>query len=173
MSDTGIGARVKRKEDLRFLTGAGRFTDDLDRPGQGHACMLRSPHAHARIKGIDTSTAAAAPGVIAVYTGADVETDGVGGLPCGWGITSKDGGAMVEPKWPIIARDTVRFVGEVVAVAIAESESQARDAAEVIAGGSEVLPAPAPTDPPAPPDSGDGGSPPPVISSDHRDPHDR
>src|SRR3546814_5945617 len=89
--DTGIGASVKRKEDFRFLTGQGRFTDDIDRPGQVHAYFVRSPHAHARIKGIDKAAAEQAPGVIAVFTGADMAADNVGSLPCGWVVTDRHG----------------------------------------------------------------------------------
>src|SRR5438552_14092729 len=90
-----IGAPVRRREDFRFLTGQGTYTDDIDRPGQLYAYILRSPHAHARITGIDTSAALSAPGVVAVYTGKDMAADGVGGLPCGWQIDSKDGSPMV------------------------------------------------------------------------------
>src|SRR3546814_10613693 len=87
--DTGIGASVKRKEDFRFLTGQGRFTDDIDRPGQVHAYFVRSPHAHARIKGIDKAAAEQAPGVIAVFTGADMAADNVAPCPAaGWSPTA-------------------------------------------------------------------------------------
>jgi len=91
MNDQGIGASVRRKEDFRFLTGAGNYTDDINRPGQLYAYILRSPHAHAEIAGIDTSNASAAPGVTAVFTGADLQ---IGGLPCGWLVNSKDGSPM-------------------------------------------------------------------------------
>jgi aerobic carbon-monoxide dehydrogenase large subunit len=94
MSDFGIGAAVRRKEDFRFLTGQGTYTDDINRPGQLHAFLLRSPHAHAELGAIDTAAAKAASGVMAVFTGADLQ---VGGLPCGWLVTSKDGKPMVEP----------------------------------------------------------------------------
>src|SRR3546814_4206190 len=100
MSATGIGAAVRRKEDYRFLTGQGTYTDDINRPGQAHAYILRSPHAHARIKGIDTAAAASAPGVIAVFTGADMAAAKVGSLPCGWLIHSKNGEPMQEPPHP-------------------------------------------------------------------------
>ena len=79
---------VRRKEDHRFLTGAGHYTDDIDLPGQIYACFVRSPHAHARIRGIDTSRAEAAPGVLAVFTGDDVKAAGWGNLLCGWLIKS-------------------------------------------------------------------------------------
>jgi carbon-monoxide dehydrogenase large subunit len=91
MAATGIGAPVRRKEDQRFITGNGHYTDDITRPGQSYACFLRSPHAHARISGIDASNAKSAPGVIAVLTGADLAADKIGSLICGWMIHSKDG----------------------------------------------------------------------------------
>ena len=127
-----IGTPVRRREDYRFLTGQGTYTDDINRPGQLHAYILRSPHANARIAGIDTSAAASAPGVVTVYTGKDMAADGVGGLPCGWQIHSKDGSPMVEPPHPPLVTDRVRHVGDQVAVVIAETLAQARDAAELI-----------------------------------------
>jgi carbon-monoxide dehydrogenase large subunit len=136
-----IGTPVRRREDFRFITGQGTYTDDLNRPGQLHAAIVRSPHAHARIRGIDTAAAREAPGVAAVFTGGDMAADGVGGLPCGWLVHSKDGSPMVEPPHPPIAVDRVRYVGDQVAVVIAESLAQARDAAEAIAVDYEVLPA--------------------------------
>ena len=135
----GIGASVKRKEDLRFLSGRGQYTDDIVRPGQTWAYILRSPHAHARIRGIDTAAAKSMPGVVAVFTGADMA--GIGGLPCGWQIHSKDGSPMAEPKHPVLAEGKVRHVGDPVAVVIAESRAQAKDAAEAIVVDYEVLPA--------------------------------
>ncbi|MCU0886424.1 MAG: xanthine dehydrogenase family protein molybdopterin-binding subunit [Rubritepida sp.] len=135
----GIGASVRRKEDLRFLSGRGQYTDDINRPGQAHAFLLRSPHAHARIRGIETGAAAAMPGVVAIYTGADLA--GIGGLPCGWQIHNKDGTPMAEPKHPVLAEGKVRHVGDPVAVVIAETRAQARDAAEAILVDYEVLPA--------------------------------
>ena len=127
MSDQGIGASVRRKEDFRFLTGAGNYTDDINRPGQLYAYILRSPRAHAEIAGIDTGNASAAPGVIAVFTGADLQ---IGGLPCGWLVNSKDGSPMIEPPHPVLATGKVRHVGDPVAVVIAETLEQAKDAAE-------------------------------------------
>src|SRR5438046_8504962 len=132
MADGSIGQPVRRREDYRFLTGQGTYTDDINRPGQLHAYILRSPHANARITGIDISSAASAPGVVAVYTGKDIASDGVGGLPCGWQIHSKDGSPMVEPPHPPLVTDRVRHVGDQVAVVIAETLAQARDAAELI-----------------------------------------
>ena len=128
---SAIGTPVRRREDYRFLTGQGTYTDDIDRPGQLYAYMLRSPHAHARIIGIDTSAAAAVPGVVAVFTGEDMAADGIGGLPCGWQIHSKDGSPMTEPPHPPLATDRVRYVGDQVAVVVAETLTQARDAAEL------------------------------------------
>jgi carbon-monoxide dehydrogenase large subunit len=135
----GIGASVRRKEDLRFLSGRGQYTDDIVRPGQAYAFILRSPHAHATIRGIDTAQAAAMPGVLAVYTGADMA--GIGGLPCGWQIHNKDGSPMAEPKHPVLAEGKVRHVGDPVAVVVATTREQARDAAESIAVDYAVLPA--------------------------------
>jgi len=132
MADTGIGASVRRKEDFRFLTGRGTYTDDINRPGQTHAYILRSPHAAAKIKKVDVARAKAAPGVVAIFTGADYAADGKGGLPCGWLVKSKDGSPMVEPPHPPLVADMVRHVGDHVAVVIAETKSQARDAAELI-----------------------------------------
>jgi carbon-monoxide dehydrogenase large subunit len=141
VNPTGIGAAVRRREDFRFLTGQGTYTDDIDRPGQVHGYILRSPHAHARITGIDTSAALAAPGVVAVLTGADVAADKINGLPCGWLIHNKDGSPMTEPPHPILVADKVRHVGDQVALVIAESRDQAKDAAELILVDYEELPA--------------------------------
>src|SRR5712672_2517233 len=127
-----IGTPVRRREDYRFLTGQGTYTDDIDRPGQYYAYILRSPHAHARITGIDTAAAALAPGVVSVLTGKDMAADGVGGLPCGWQIHSKDGSPMIEPPHPPLVVDRVRHVGDQVAVVISETLAQARDGAELI-----------------------------------------
>jgi len=136
-----IGTPVRRREDYRFLTGQGTYTDDINRPGQVYAYILRSPHANARINAIDTSAAAAAAGVVAVFTGKDIAADGVGGLPCGWLINSKDGAPMKEPAHPVLVSDRVRHVGDHVAVVIAESLAQAKDAAEKIAVDYTVEPA--------------------------------
>jgi len=144
MGFEGIGASVKRREDLRFLSGRGNYTDDINRPGQLHAVLVRSPHPHARIRGIDTAAAKAAPGVHAVFTGADLAAEKVGGLPCGWQVKNKDGSPMAEPPHPVLAIGKVRHVGDPVAVVIAETKGQARDAAELVAVDYEVLKA-APT----------------------------
>jgi len=134
-----IGRTVERKEDQRFLTGAGQYTDDITLAGQSYACFLRSPHAHARLRSIDTRAARAAPGVLAVFTATDLA--GVGGLPCGWAITSIDGTPMKEPKHPVLAEERVRYVGEQIALVVAESVAQAREAAALIEVDYEVLPA--------------------------------
>ena len=139
-NETGyIGQAVKRKEDARFLTGTGQYTDDVSLPRQTHAYFLRSPHAHAKIRGIDTTKAKQAPGVVAVYTGADLE--GVNGLPCGWLITSVDGTPMNEPPHPVLAKGKVRYVGDAVAMVVAETRDQAKDAAEQIDVDYDVQPA--------------------------------
>src|SRR6516165_10970485 len=116
-----IGTPVRRREDYRFLTGGGTYTDDINRPGQLHAFVLRSPHAHAQIRGMEITAAQRALGVFGVYTGKDMVADGVGGLPCGWQIHSKDGSPMAEPPHPVLAVDRVRYVGDPVAVVVAES----------------------------------------------------
>jgi aerobic carbon-monoxide dehydrogenase large subunit len=136
-----IGARIQRKEDYRFLTGAGQYTDDVALPRQSHAAFLRSPHAHAKIRKISIDKAKSAPGVLAVYTGADLAAAKVGGLPCGWLITDVNGQPMKEPPYPALAQGKVRHVGERVAVVVAETASQARDAAELIDVDYDVLPA--------------------------------
>ena len=106
MTENGIGAAVRRKEDGRFLMGKGRYTDDMNRPGQTYAHLVRSPEAHANILSVDTAAAASAPGVVAVFSGADFAVDELGGLPCGWGINNKDGSPMVEPPHPAIVATT-------------------------------------------------------------------
>src|SRR5207248_5813814 len=139
MTTSLIGARVPRKEDYRFLTGSGQYTDDVALPGQTYAAFVRSPHAHANIRRITIDKAKRAPGVIAVYTGAEVAAAKVGGLPCGWLITDVNGQPMKEPPYPVLAQGKVRHVGERVAGVIAESLAQARDAAELIEVDYEVL----------------------------------
>ena len=134
---TGIGASVRRKEDFRFLTGRGNYTDDINCHGQTYAYILRSPYAHAEIKGIDISAAVSVQGVVAVFTGEDMQT---GGLPCGWQVTGK-GEPMKEPVFLPLARGKVRYVGNPVAVVIAESRTLARDAAEKIQVSYVELPA--------------------------------
>jgi carbon-monoxide dehydrogenase large subunit len=141
MGVEGIGARVARKEDKRFLTGKGRYTDDMFVPGMKYACFVRSPHAHARIRGIDTSAAKAMPGVIGVLDGRELQADGIGNLICGWMIHSKDGSPMKMGGWRPLAADTVRYVGDAVAIVVADSAGEARDAAEAVEVDYEELPA--------------------------------
>lgn len=135
-----IGQSIKRKEDARFLTGAGQYTDDITLPRQTYAAFLRSPHAHATIKNIDLTAAQAAPGVVAIFTGRDLEGK-MGGLPCGWLITDVNGQPMKEPPHPVLALGKARYVGDPVAVVIAETVAQAKDAAELIEVDYDVLPA--------------------------------
>jgi carbon-monoxide dehydrogenase large subunit len=139
MADGGIGAAITRKEDRRFLAGRGTYTDDINRPGQVYAAIVRSPHAHARVKSVDVSGALAFPGAVAAFTGADMAADGIGGLPCGWGITRIDGSPMAEPPHPVLQAERVRHVGDPVAVVLAETRNGARDAAEQVAVEYEVL----------------------------------
>lgn len=141
MSNSPIGKPIQRREDYRFLTGAGQYTDDVVLPGQTYGYFLRSPHAHARINAIDTSKAAEAQGVVAIFTGADLAEAKVGGLPCGWLIHSKDGSPMKEPPHPVLAQVKVRHVGDQVALIVAETPLQAKDAAELIEVDYDVLPA--------------------------------
>src|SRR6478736_6972312 len=136
-----IGARVQRKEDYRFLTGAGQYTDDVSLPNQAHAAFVRSPHAHAVIKKISIDKALKAPGVVKIFVGQDLADAKVGGLPCGWLITDVKGQPMKEPPYPPLAQGKVRHVGERVAVVIAETQAQARDAAELIEVDYQPLPA--------------------------------
>jgi aerobic carbon-monoxide dehydrogenase large subunit len=136
-----IGQAVTRREDYRFLTGAGQYTDDVTLPGQTYAVFVRSPHAHAKIRGIKTDKAKKAPGVVGVFTGDDLAKANVAGLPCGWLITDTAGQPMKEPPHPCLAQGKVRYVGDHVAVVIAESQTQARDAADLVEVDYEVLPA--------------------------------
>ena len=137
--DTGIGASPKRREDVRFLTGTGNYTDDINLNGQAYVHFLRSDMAHARINSIDTAAASAMPGVVRIFTGADFE--GVGGIPCGWQITDKHGEAMQEPAHPVLAQGKARYVGDAIAAVVADTAEQARDAAEAIELDMEELPA--------------------------------
>jgi carbon-monoxide dehydrogenase large subunit len=141
MGVEGIGASVLRKEDRRFTTGKGRYVDDIKLQGMTHAHFVRSPHGHARVKGIDASAALKMPGVVAVLTGQQIVDDKVGNLICGWAVHSKDGTPMKMGAWPAMAPEVVRFVGQAVAVVIAETKNQARDAAEAVAVDYEELPA--------------------------------
>jgi carbon-monoxide dehydrogenase large subunit len=141
MAQFGIGQPVRRVEDRRFITGHGRYVDDLARPHQIHAFLLRSPHAHARIRAIDTGAAAAAPGVLAVWTGADLAADGIGTIPCLSPLQNRDGSQAVMPPYPALVTDRARHVGDGVAMVVADSLAAARDAAERVAVDYEPLPA--------------------------------
>jgi carbon-monoxide dehydrogenase large subunit len=135
----GIGASVRRKEDLRFLSGHGNYVDDINRPGQVYAHFLRSDQPHGKLISIDVSAAAQLPGVVAIFTGDDFAQ--VGGIPCGWQIHSKDGSPMIEPRHPVLAHGKVRHVGDPIALVVANTKQQAKDAAEAIALDIESLPA--------------------------------
>jgi len=136
---SGIGASSKRREDIRFLTGSGRYTDDINLRRQTHVFFLRSDVAHGRLTGVDTSAAEDMPGVLKIFTGADFAE--IGGMPCGWQITDKHGQPMQEPKHPVLAYEKVRHVGEPIAAVVAETLAQARDAAEAIVVDIDELPA--------------------------------
>ena len=140
MTATGIGAAVRRKEDFRFITGKGQYTDDISRPGETRALFVRSPHAHAKIKAIDATSARTMPGVVAVLTGTDLAGDKIGNLICGWMIHSKDGTPMKMAPHPALAVGKACYAGDPVAVVIAETLAQAKDAAEKLAIDYEVLP---------------------------------
>ncbi len=141
MVANGIGARAPRKEDQRFITGKGRYTDDINQQGQAHAVFVRSPHAHATLVGVDKSSVADMPGVLAVLDGTDVAADGLGNLICGWLVKSKDGSPMKMGPHPLLAQGKVRYVGDRVAVVVAETYAQARDAAEALVVDYAELPA--------------------------------
>ncbi len=140
MSEQGIGASVRRSEDNRFLTGKGNYVDDINRPGQAHAAFVRSPHAHAKIKSIKTDKAAKAPGVVAVLTGQDWVADGLGPMICGVAITDRNGDPHKAPPHTALSADTVKHVGDEVAVVIADTLAQARDAAELVEVNYQELP---------------------------------
>ena len=130
MSATGIGVSVKRKEDIRFITGKGHYVDDINRPGQAYAFFVRSPHAHATIDKIDASAALKSPGVVAVFTGADAVADKIGAHIPGWTVHSKDGSPMKVGSFPALAHGKALYVGDPVAVVIADTYAQAKDGAE-------------------------------------------
>ena len=137
--DGGIGASTKRREDVRFLTGKGRYTDDINLRGQAIAYFLRSDQAHGKINKIDTAEALQMPGVLAIMTGEDFAA--MGGNPAGWLVQSRGGETMKEPKRPVLAHGKVRHVGDAYAVVIAETYQQARDAAEMVEADITPLPA--------------------------------
>ncbi|MFN4089837.1 MAG: xanthine dehydrogenase family protein molybdopterin-binding subunit [Alphaproteobacteria bacterium] len=142
----GIGQPVRRKEDVRFVTGRGRFTDDVNLPGQAWGYVVRSPYAHALVRTIDTAAAAAMPGVIAVLTGHDAAADGIPRLPCQVDVPGAEGARMFNPGREILQTERVRFVGDAVAFVVAETFEQARDAAEAVMVDYEDLPAVAEAD---------------------------
>jgi aerobic carbon-monoxide dehydrogenase large subunit len=133
-----IGEALKRKEDYRFLVGAGQYTDDINLANQTYAVFVRSPHAHAKLVSIDLKAAEAMPGVVKIFTGKDVEGK-MNGLPCGWLINNPDGTPMKEPPHPILAQGKVRYVGDHVAMVVAETLEQAKNAAEAVEVEYELL----------------------------------
>ena len=140
MGKYGIGQPVLRFEDPRLLRGQGRFINDVNIPGQAHAVLLRSPHAHARIRSIDAIAAKQVPGVVAVYTGADYAADGMGMPKAMMPRKRGDGSPMFAPQRPALVVDRVRYVGDPVAMVVADTLAQAKDAAELIEVDYEALP---------------------------------
>ena len=136
---TGIGASMRRREDFRFITGSGRYTDDINAAGQVYGVFCRSPLAHARINSIDFDEALELPGVVGVYTGAQMVDDGIGDLPCGWTVKSKDGSEMKPSPHPPMAASMVNYVGEPYALVVAETLEQAKRAAESVYADFEEL----------------------------------
>ena len=139
MASSLIGSRVERKEDKKFLTGKGRYTADINLANQTYAYFVRSPHARATISKVDISKASNAPGVVKILTGDDLAKDKIGGLIAGWKIVSQDGTDMKCPPHPPLANNTVNFVGDHVAIVIAETLDQAKDAAEKVRVDYKVL----------------------------------
>ena len=133
-----IGKSVKRVEDKRFLTGQGKYTDDIKIPNMAYAYILRSPYAHAKINSIDTASAKKMDGVTAVFTGADIPED-IAGVPCGWQVNFKNGDIMKEPPHPLLVRSKVRHVGDGVAIVIANSRAIAKDASELVDVDYDIL----------------------------------
>ena len=140
MEKQAVGQPVSRTEDPRLLRGEGRYSDDINLPGQAHAFILRSPHAHGILRGIGLDTALSMPGVAAIYTGADLQAAGYGPLPCMLALKSHDGSDLIVPENPALAVDRVRYLGHPVAAVIAETAAQAKDAAEAIMLDIEELP---------------------------------
>ena len=141
MGEFAVGQGVSRFEDPRLVCGGGRYVDDIKLPGMAHAVVARSPHAHAKIKSIDISAAKVASGVLAVLTAADVKAAGYGDLPVPGGLKRRDGSPMYKPRYPILAEDRVRWVGDYVAFVVADTVAQAQDAAELVGVEYEELPA--------------------------------
>jgi len=136
-----IGSSVKRVEDKRFITGQGRYTDDIVLPQMTYACMVRSPHAHAEIVSVDISHAEKMDGVVKIFTGKDTDAAEIGGVPCGWQVDFKNGDTMKEPPHPLLVSDKARHAGDAVAMVVAETYAQAKDAAEMVQVEYNVLPA--------------------------------
>src|SRR4029077_10638953 len=134
-----LGRSLRRLEDPRFLSGQGRYVDDMDVAGQLHGIVLRSPHGHAAIEGIDTAIARAMPGVRVVFPAADLDADGIGPLPCIAQVATV--APIIVPPRRVLARDRVRHVGDPVAFVVAETSDQARDASERVAVAYRPLPA--------------------------------
>src|SRR5262249_34301737 len=145
----GFGQPIRRREDRRLLTGAGRYTDDVNLPGQAVACLVRSPHAHARIRRIDTTAATTAPGVVAVLTGREGLADGLQPIPHRpvptnpheVPLVSRDGSPFFVAPHPVLAVEKVRFVGEAIAMVVAETPEAARDAVDQVTVDYDVQPA--------------------------------
>jgi carbon-monoxide dehydrogenase large subunit len=146
MAKFGVGQSVRRVEDQRFITGSGRYTDDIDIAGQVYGCVVRSPEAHARIAALDVEAARAAPGVLAVITGADIEARGGNALPCATPMANRDGSKGVHPLRPVLCTDRVRHVGDNVAFVVAKTLAQAKDAAELVSVEYDSLPVVADTE---------------------------
>ncbi|MBV8400787.1 MAG: xanthine dehydrogenase family protein molybdopterin-binding subunit, partial [Acetobacteraceae bacterium] len=140
MSKFGLAQPVRRVEDPRLLKGDGRYTDDIKLPGMLHAVVLRSPHAAARITSIDTAAGRVVPGVAAIYTSADLNADGIGGLPCAVPVQNRDGSERASPPHPVLADGAVRHVGDPVALIVADTVKAGRDAAELIDVRYDILP---------------------------------
>ena len=140
MTKFGLAQPVRRVEDPRLLTGGGRYTDDIVLPGMLWGAVLRSPHAAAKLGAIDTAAALAVPGVVAVYTAADLAADGIGGLPCAIPLKNRDGSPRFDPPHPVLADGMVRHVGDPVAFIVGETQKSARDGAEALTPDYEVLP---------------------------------
>ena len=138
---TYIGSSIKRVEDKRFITGKGNYTDDIVLPQMTYACFVRSPHAHAEIIKIDTSVAEKMEGVVKIFTGKDTDAAGIGGVPCGWQVDFKNGDTMKEPPHPLLVSDKARHAGDGVAMVIADTYAQAKDAAERVMVEYKILPA--------------------------------
>ena len=140
MGQFGAGQAVRRVEDQRLLTGHGRYTDDLTFPGELFAAFVRSPYAHAQIERIEADDARTAPGVLAVLTHDDLSADRIGNLPCKVDLETTDGKPIIKPPRPALAFERVRFVGDIVAMVVAESQAAARDAAEIVSVDYTELP---------------------------------